>query len=246
MSLLINDVSFSYGARSVLRGVTWELEQGVTMLLGSNGAGKSTLLGLVATKFALTAGSITDDGRSWSDPSDLEAIRRRIGWVPQALDMDRAMRVRDFVSYCGWLRGMSSRLSVAAASRALERMDLGARANDRIRDLSGGMQRRALIAAGIVHSPSILILDEPTAGLDPKHRHSLNTMIRDYGREGAVVLVSTHISEDTEAADEVGIISDGLLVANDTPADLRATYGSIAQAYMELASDEEDTGAVSA
>ncbi|MGW4327731.1 ATP-binding cassette domain-containing protein [Nocardia sp. NPDC004573] len=102
MSLLINDVSFSYGTRPVLRGVTWELEQGVTMLLGSNGAGKSTLLGLVATKFALTAGGITADGRSWSAPSDLEAIRRRIGWVPQALDVDRAMRVRDFVSYCGW------------------------------------------------------------------------------------------------------------------------------------------------
>ncbi|MFG3621128.1 ABC transporter ATP-binding protein [Nocardia sp. NPDC047654] len=246
MSLLISDVSFSYGTRSVLRGVTWELNPGVTTLLGPNGAGKSTLLALVATRLAMTAGSISSDKLFWSARSDLMAIRRRIGWVPQALDVDRAMRVHDFVSYCGWLRGMSSRASAAAAGQALERVGLAARRKDRIKALSGGMQRRALIAAGIVHAPSILVLDEPTAGLDPKHRRSLNTMINDLGREGVTVLLATHLSEDAESSDRIGILSGGSLVANDTPAALKAKYDSISQAYVELASDDEDAGAIPA
>ncbi len=246
MGVMVADVSYSYGARSVLKGLTWELTPGVTLLLGPNGSGKSTLLGLLATRLALTTGTIVAEGRSWADSRDLMAIRRTIGWVPQSLDVDRAMRVHDFVAYSGWLRGMSTGDADEAAESALQNVGLAARSRDRIRALSGGMQRRALIAAGIVHSPALLILDEPTAGLDPKHRRSLNSMIETLGREGVVVLVATHISEDAESADRIGILSGGSLVANGTPRELEAEFGSISQAYIDLTDDGEDTEVKSA
>ncbi|MEV5647242.1 ABC transporter ATP-binding protein [Nocardia sp. NPDC052254] len=246
MTVMVTDVSYSYGARSVLRGLTWELTPGVTLLLGPNGSGKSTLLGLLATRLALGTGDIVADGRSWADSHELVAIRRTIGWAPQSLDVDRAMRVRDFVAYSGWLRGMSTRAADDAAQDALHRLGLATRGRDRIRALSGGMQRRALIAAGIVHSPSVLVLDEPTAGLDPKHRRSLNSMIEQLGRDGVVVVVATHISEDAESADRIGILSGGVLVANGTPRELETRFGSISQAYIELTDDGEDTEVTSA
>ncbi|WP_328398543.1 ABC transporter ATP-binding protein [Nocardia sp. NBC_00416] len=235
---MVSNVSFSYAARPVLRGITWELGQGVTVLLGPNGSGKSTLLGLIATQLGLTGGSITMGGLSWTAPSDLRAIRRSIGWVPQSIDVDRAMRVHDFVSYSGWLRGLSTRDAGTAAHVALERVGLTSRQRDRIRTLSGGMQRRALIAAGIVHSPSLLVLDEPTVGLDPRQRRSLNTLIKELGADDVTVVLATHISEDAESADRIGIISNGQLVANDSPERLQVEFGSISQAYVDLVDDE--------
>lgn len=246
MSLEITDVSYSYGARRVLRGLSWTIEPGVTVLLGPNGSGKSTLLELVATRLRLVSGSIILDGCSWTVRSDLVKIRRAVGWVPQTLEFDRAMRVHDFVAYCGWLRGMSTRAAEAATPEALDRVGVATRNRDRIVELSGGMQRRVLIAAGIVHSPSLLVLDEPTAGLDPKHRRSLNSMIKELGQSGVTVLLATHISEDAESADRIGIASGGRLAADSTPKELKNKFGSVSQAYVELAAEDEDAGVISA
>lgn len=240
MRLLITNVTYSYGRHPVLRGVTGELGPGLTVLLGANGSGKTTLLSLIATRLALKGGSIRADGHSWNEPRDLMTIRRLIGWVPQALDIDRAMRVHDFVSYCGWLRGMHRRDAALAAHEVLERVGLSDRSSDRIRSLSGGMQRRALIAAGLVHSPSLLVLDEPTAGLDVQHRDLVITMLHDLGRDGVAVLLSTHISEDAQAADQIAILSKGLLAVQSTPAELSAEYGSVATALLAVVAQDDD------
>ncbi|MGW6932635.1 ABC transporter ATP-binding protein [Lentzea sp. NPDC054927] len=203
--------------RLAVDGVTLTMSRGVHGLLGPNGAGKTTLIRALATVLRPTSGTLTLLGGM-----DLRALRRRIGYLPQEFGHYRRFTVREFVEYMAWLKEMPAREIPGAVQRAVERVGLADRADDRLKTLSGGMVRRVGIAQAIVNDPEILLLDEPTAGLDPAQRLRFRDLLTELGADACVV-VSTHLVEDVAAAcTDVVLLADGKLVFQGTPAQLAA------------------------
>ncbi|HEX8630979.1 MAG TPA: ATP-binding cassette domain-containing protein, partial [Catenuloplanes sp.] len=167
---------------------------GVYGLLGPNGAGKTTLMRALATVSRPAGGQLELLGEPVHAQGDLRRVRRALGYLPQAFGYYRWFTVREFVEYLAWLKEMPARDIPAAAQRAIDRVDLSDRADRRLRTLSGGMLRRVGIAQAIVNDPAILLLDEPTAGLDPEQRLTFRALLRDLGTDTCVV-VSTHLVE---------------------------------------------------
>lgn len=169
-------------------------DRGVFVLLGPNGAGKTTLLRLLTGDLRPSHGKVLVDGQ---DPArQHRSTLARVGWMPQEIRLPRNFRLSEFVAYAGWLKGLEWSLATARAGLSLERVGLADRSGDRIRQLSGGMMRRAAFAAAVVHDPPILLLDEPMAGLDPEQRAQLRSIIVEQGARSCVVL-STHILQDS-------------------------------------------------
>jgi ABC-2 type transport system ATP-binding protein len=204
--------------RNAVNGLSLGLDRGVHGLLGPNGAGKTTLIRTLATVRSPTAGTLSLLGT----PSDgsLKAVRRKLGYLPQHFGYYKRFKVREFVEYLAWLKEMPPARIPAAVSDALDRVGLSDRAEDRMKSLSGGMVRRVGIAQAIVNDPEILLLDEPTVGLDPAQRLRFRELVAELGRQ-ACVLISTHLVEDVAAAcTDVVLLNEGSLVFQGTPADL--------------------------
>jgi ABC-type multidrug transport system ATPase subunit len=209
----------------VLDGVGLELGSGVHAFLGPNGAGKTTLLRVLATAAAATEGSLTLLGRDPRVPAQRLEIRRRLGYLPQEFGVFRSFTVREFLSYAAWLREMPRDRVADAVAQALDAVGLSERAGDRLSRLSGGMKRRVGIAQAIVNNPSLLLLDEPTAGLDPQQRSDFHALMRRLGRDACIV-VSTHSMEDVDGAcDDVTVLAAGRAVFRGSPAALAQAGG---------------------
>lgn len=221
----VEDVSFSYGARSrALRSVSLELGTGVHGLLGPNGAGKSTLMFLMATVLPAAAGKVEVAGHDVSTRHGRRAARRLLGLLPQRFDLVGGMTLRDTVAYAGWSSGLDKRECVPAALRALELVQLDDRAGDRVRRLSGGQRQRLGIAAAVVHDPQVLILDEPTVGLDPVQRVRIRQHLETIGRY-RTVLISTHMIEDVvKLCGRIVVLNEGGVVY-DGPTEALAAEG---------------------
>lgn len=174
-----------------LNDVTFSVEAGVFGLLGHNGAGKTTLMKLMATISKPTSGHISVCGFDTQKQGD--EVRQLIGYLPQELNMYPSLTVCDFVSYMAELKGIKSKRKVA---ETLEQVDMVQFANHRISQLSGGMKRRVGIAQALVGDPRILVVDEPTAGLDPEERVRFRSVLSRFAKDGRCVLLSTHIVED--------------------------------------------------
>jgi ABC-type multidrug transport system ATPase subunit len=214
------------GRRIAVDGLELRLGPGVHGLLGPNGAGKTTLIRALATVLRPMSGDLSLLGARIDGRSDLRGLRRRIGYLPQEFGYYPRFRVREFIEYMAWLKEMDRDRIPGAVQRAIDRVGLADRAGDRMRTLSGGMLRRAGIAQAIVNDPDILLLDEPTVGLDPAQRLEFRTLLRDLGAQGCV-LVSTHLVEDVAAAcTNVVLVDEGRLVFVGTPADVAASGGS--------------------
>ncbi|MGW7272304.1 ATP-binding cassette domain-containing protein [Streptomyces sp. NPDC054864] len=212
-----------YGSRRVIAGLDLSIQPGVTGLLGPNGAGKTTLFRTLATIAPPQSGGLELFGRAVLSERDVRRVRPRIGYLPQDFGYYPAFSVSDFVRYCAWLREVPSKEAASATEEALAAVGLAGRARDRMKSLSGGMLRRAGIAAAIVGSPSLLLLDEPTVGLDPAQRLDFRDLIRSLARAGAAVVLSTHLVEDVGAAcDSVLVVDDGHVVHSGTPQQLAA------------------------
>ncbi|MFD4637823.1 ABC transporter ATP-binding protein [Lentzea sp. NPDC058436] len=212
------DLRIKAGRRMAVDGVTLTMGRGVHGLLGPNGAGKTTLIRTLATVVGPASGELSLLGGM-----DLRQLRRRVGYLPQEFGHYRRFTVREFVAYVAWLKEM--RDIPAAVQRAIERVGLADRADDRMKTLSGGMIRRVGIAQAIVNDPEILLLDEPTAGLDPAQRLRFRELLTEIGTDACVV-VSTHLVEDVAAAcTDVVLLSQGKLVFQGTP-DQLATKGT--------------------
>ncbi|HJP77247.1 MAG TPA: ABC transporter ATP-binding protein [Pseudonocardiaceae bacterium] len=210
------------GRRMAVDGLDLRLGQGVHGLLGPNGAGKTTLIRALATVLRPAGGELNLLGGQL----DLRSLRRRIGYLPQEFGYYKQFTVREFVEYMGWLKEMDARQVPDAVQRAIDRVGLTERSNSRMKSLSGGMLRRAGIAQALVNSPELLLLDEPTVGLDPAQRLEFRTLLRDLGQQ-ACVLVSTHLVEDVAAAcGNVVLMDEGKLVFQGTPADVAARGGA--------------------
>ncbi|MEU9787837.1 ATP-binding cassette domain-containing protein [Streptomyces phaeochromogenes] len=188
-----------HGRRTAVDGIDLELGTGVHGLLGPNGAGKTTLIRTLATVLTPHSGDLELLGNARRSRGDLRELRRRLGYLPQAFGHYRRFTVREFVEYMAWLKEVPRHRVADAVQHSIDRVDLTSRADDRMGSLSGGMLRRAGIAQAIVNDPDILLLDEPTVGLDPAQRMEFRTLLRDIGAQSCV-LVSTHLVEDVGAA----------------------------------------------
>ncbi|MEO6086767.1 MAG: ATP-binding cassette domain-containing protein [Umezawaea sp.] len=237
------------GGRNAVNGLNLRLGRGVHGLLGPNGAGKTTLIRALATVQSPSSGSLSLLGTPLGGAARLRALRRRLGYLPQHFGFYKRFTAREFVEYLAWLKEMPSAAIPGAVQRALERVGLADRADDRMRSLSGGMVRRVGIAQAIVNDPEVLLLDEPTVGLDPAQRLRFRELMVELGQQSCV-LVSTHLVEDVAAAcTDVVLIAEGSLVFQGTPADL-ATAGTvehvgdspIERGYSALMSAKSDRG----
>ncbi len=227
MNVEITDLTRRFGRTQAVAGVDLRTDAGVFGLLGPNGAGKTSLLRMMATVIQPSSGHLRLLGGDPGAPAQRRAIRRRLGYLPQNLGYYPGFTVLEFVEYFALLKETPSAQVSKAVAVAIERVDLGEKARAKLRTLSGGMLRRVGIAQAIVNEPELLLLDEPTAGLDPEERVRFRELLRDL-RSRATVIVSTHLVEDVGAAcTEVGLMHQGKLVFVGTPDDLRARGVSV-------------------
>ncbi len=211
---------------------------GVTSVVGPNGSGKSTLFRSFVTLQRRYDGQLSVLGYDLHDSSSLLEVRRRIGYLPQDFDFTPSFTVHEFVSYVAWLKRVSNPAN--AINEAIAAVGLAEQRDVRLGRLSGGMRRRAGIAQAIVNSPELLLLDEPTAGLDPEQRINFRQLIRDLGTVRGVI-TSTHLIEDVRAAsNHVVVLSLGRLAFNGSVDDLelRGREGSVGDTPLERAYTE--------
>ena len=168
MGLLLKNVTQGYGRNRVIDDLSLDLQPAVVGLLGPNGAGKTTLLRTMATIMPPRTGDVVVDGVAVRNEKSARAARRHIGYLPQDFGYDPGMRVADFVAYAAWMRGVPHRDWAGVVTQALERVELTDHRRSTMRRLSGGTRQRAGIAWAIAGDPSLILLDEPTVGLDPR------------------------------------------------------------------------------
>lgn len=221
----IAGVSHRYGERLALDGVSFDVRRGeIFGLLGPNGGGKTTLFRLLSTLIPLQAGAIrvlgADVGR------EVDRVRRTIGVVFQAPSLDKKLSVVENLRHQGHLYALRGRDLETRIEEMLARLRLTDRRRDLVETLSGGLRRRVELAKGMLHDPRVLILDEPSTGLDPGARADLWEYLRLVRKEqGTTVVLTTHLLEEADKADRLAILDRGKLVALDTPDALRATVG---------------------
>ncbi|MEJ8641942.1 ATP-binding cassette domain-containing protein [Streptomyces sp. MS1.HAVA.3] len=215
-----------YGARTVISGLDLKISAGTTLgLLGPNGAGKTTLLRTLATVTPPKTGSIEILGEAITSENSARIARRSIGYLPQDFGFYPNFSVYDFVCYCAWLREVPKKRIDSEVRRAIDSVGLGRESKQKMRSLSGGMLRRAGIATAIVGSPKLILLDEPTVGLDPAQRLEFRSLVKQF--EDVAVVLSTHLVEDVSAVcDEVAVMSSGSLLFYGDPGTLAADASS--------------------
>jgi ABC-type multidrug transport system ATPase subunit len=230
MNVDITDLTRKFGRTQAVAGVSLQTGPGVFGLLGPNGAGKTSLLRMMATVIPPSGGKLRLLDRDPGQYGPRREIRRRLGYLPQTLGYYPGFTVTDFVEYFALLKDMPPGRVPRAVAAAVEHVGLGDKARAKLRTLSGGMLRRVGIAQAIVNEPELLLLDEPTAGLDPEQRVAFRGLLRDLGRR-ATVVVSTHLVEDVGAAcTEVALMDAGKIVFHGTPAQLIARGAGTAAA----------------
>ncbi len=204
------------GGIFALKDVSFTVGNGVFGLLGHNGAGKTTLMKALVTILAPSSGSVRVCG--FDTVSQGAEVRARIGYLPQELVMYPSLSVFDFVNYMAELKGIHDRRAVRVVLEQVKMLDYSGR---KIGQLSGGMKRRVGIAQALIGSPQILVVDEPTAGLDPEERVRFRSLLSQYARNGRTVLLSTHIVEDVhQICRELAVLRKGRLFYAGTSDDL--------------------------
>jgi len=224
-ALEIHEVSHNYGDRRALDKLSLEVAEGeIFAFLGPNGSGKTTLFRLLSTLIPLGQGDISVLGSSVRENPD--AVRPHLGVVFQAASLDRKLTVSENIRHQGRLYGLGSSTLKERHDELLARLGLTDRARDLVETLSGGLKRRAELAKGMLHRPRVLLLDEPSTGLDPGARADLwEYLSRVRKEQGVTVVFTTHLLEEAERADRIAILHRGQLVALDTPDALRASVG---------------------
>jgi ABC-2 type transport system ATP-binding protein len=208
-SIKIENLSVSYGSREILHALNLNIGCGMYGLLGRNGAGKTTLMKAIVGLIPHQEGSINICG---IDSKAMNPHRNLIGYLPQDFDFYKNFKVKEALTYLGILSGLSKAHLKTKVQEVLQRVNLHPHQRKRIRELSGGMKRRLGIAQALLHDPQVLIIDEPTAGLDPEERIRFRHMMSDLAKD-KVILLSTHIAEDIEkTCKETAILHQGSLL----------------------------------
>ena len=218
-----SDLTMRYGRTTALDGVSFTLDDGVTGLLGPNGAGKTTLLRILATAVAADSGELTTLGLDPRTAAGRLAVRRRLGYLPQNPGFHQNFTAFEFVDYVAILKEMVDRRGRHdEVRRVLEAVGLDGQRGVKIKALSGGMRQRVALAAALLADPALMILDEPTVGLDPEQRLRLRELIASCG-EGRTVLLSTHQTEDVmTVCQRVIVLDHGRIRFDGGPVDLAA------------------------
>jgi ABC-2 type transport system ATP-binding protein len=232
VEITVDGVCFAYGRRRVLHGVDWVVRPGVTGLLGPRRSGKTTLLNVLSGRLQPTDGDVIvhhdaapgspriaaeDMG---SGGIDGDGVGAWFGFVPQCWSVAGGVRVVDTVAFAAWVNGVPATVCAMAARRAVGSVGLADQAEERVRSLSGEQRRRLGIAAALAHDPAVVVLDEPTAGLDPEQRLSVWDLVAEIGRTRTVVVSSLLIEEVAHVCGRVGVLAAGRLVFDGAVTDL--------------------------
>jgi ABC-2 type transport system ATP-binding protein len=221
----VADLTQRYGERVALDGVSFEVVSGhIFGLLGPNGGGKTTLFHILSTRLMPTSGTARVFG--FDVARDAREVRRRIGVVFQSQSVDGKLTVAENLRHQGHLYGLRGKSLGARIEEMLARLGLTERARERAEKLSGGLRRRVEIAKAMLHRPALLLLDEPTTGLDIGVRHELWAYLEALrSSEGVTIMLTTHTMEEAETCDRICLIDEGRIIALDTPAALKAGIG---------------------
>ena len=218
----VNELSFSYGTNQVLNGLSLSVNEGeIFGVLGANGSGKTTLMRIMVGLLSRDGGTLEVYGES---PSPQQADQ--VGYMPQLNALYQELSVRENVDFFARMYGMSDRGSRAqSVEDAIELVGLTSQIGDPILKLSGGMRQRVSLAIALVHRPSLLLLDEPTVGLDPDLRVMFWEHFRRMAESGTTIVISSHTMDDAAHCDRLAFLRDGRVIALDTPLSLRAATG---------------------
>ncbi len=238
MELTLDRLTKQFGARIAVDRVSAKLGPGVTGLLGANGAGKTTLMRMVCDVLRPTGGQILLDGRDAAEMGD--EYRALLGYLPQDFGYYPDFTALDFMRYMATLKGFTSRDGRARSMELLEEVGLADDARRKVKTFSGGMRQRLGIAQAMINDPSILVLDEPTAGLDPKERVRFRNLIAGFAQD-KVVILSTHIVSDVEfIANRILVMRQGSFVLDGTPEQVvKQAAGKVWECHVEAHRAEE-------
>ena len=231
-----------FGPVTAVDGITLELRSGECLgLLGPNGAGKSTLIRSIVGRVIPDTGSI----QVFGSPADSTAARNALGWIPQELALYPRLTCRENLQSFGRYHGLSSVSLEQAVARCLDWSTLTDRGNDLVKNLSGGMKRRLNMAAGLIHEPRLVLMDEPTVGVDPQSRNHIFEMIEKLRDGGMSIIYTTHYMEEAERlCDRIAIVDHGRIIALGTNADLvQNAFGSRSQVLARFAGTDERVAA---
>lgn len=218
--LMVNDIKKAFDQKEVVRGVSFSVNKGESFgLLGPNGAGKSTTISMICGLLAYDSGEVMVDGISVKKrPLD---IKKKIGVVPQEIALYPTMSAKENLLFWGKMYGLSGGQAKKRADEVLEYVGLRDRAKDKIETFSGGMKRRINIGASLMHEPELLIMDEPTVGIDPQSRNHILETVKRLNQNGMTVIYTSHYMEEVEfLCDRIGIVDKGKMIALGTKADL--------------------------
>jgi len=237
MELMLSGVTKNYGHFTALQDFTYVFKEGVYGLLGPNGAGKSTLMNLITGNLSPDRGEILLNGKSIKDLGI--SYLKHIGFVPQQQNLYPTFTGKRFLYYMAALKGMDKKRADLEIPEILNMLNLTKQQDKKIREYSGGMKQRLLIGQALLDHPSILIFDEPTAGLDPKERIGIRNIISGFS-EDRIVIFATHVVSDVEkAATEVLFLKDGLLLpAQKETQDWKDKKISLEEVYLHFFGDE--------
>ena len=235
--LAARDLRKRYGELEAVKGVSFQIQEGETYgLLGPNGAGKTTTISMVCGLLTRDAGEVTLDGQA----IDVGAVAAKagIGYVPQELAIYPDLTARENLEFFGRLYDLGGAQLKTRVGEVLELIGLTERAKDRTSTFSGGMQRRLNIGIGLLHQPRLLLLDEPTVGVDPQSRNAILESVAELGRQGMAILYTTHYMEEAERlCTRIGIIDGGEIRAEGTRKELVALIGQREQVRLTLTGD---------
>ncbi|MDE7132673.1 MAG: ABC transporter ATP-binding protein [Lachnospiraceae bacterium] len=228
MGITIEDLTVTFKNKvTAIDHASLEIPEGIFGLLGENGAGKTTLMRVLTTVLSPTGGTVTLDGILYSE-GNYEKIQRKIGYLPQEIDLYPNLTVQECLEYMGDLSGISKRICKERIGYYLEKTSLSEHRKKKIKQLSGGMKRRVGLVQALLNEPELLIIDEPTTGLDPEERIRIRNLLVDFSK-GRTVLFSTHVVEDLAAAcNQLAVMQKGhFLYAGSVSELLEHAKGSV-------------------
>ena len=235
--LAARDIVQRFGAQEVLHGVSLGVERGEILgLLGPSGAGKTTLVNILAGVAEPVSGLV----KAFGEPMPSLELMRRMGYMAQSDALYTDLTASENLEFFGAIYGLTGPALKAAAAKALATAHLSVEPRKQARDYSGGMRRRLSLATALLHEPELLILDEPTIGLDPLHRVDIWESFRAMAAAGTTLVVTTHVMDEAERCDRLVMIRDGAFIAIGTPEDLKARAGAatLEDAFLHFARGE--------
>jgi len=216
----VRDLTAGYRNRRVLTGMSFAADHGVLALAGPNGTGKTTLLRVLATLHGIDSGSVEICGADLATPRGRGRARANIGFLPQEPDFPGEFTVHELLVYSCWLQRIPRNMTTATLDTAIRAFDLAGIADEQLRRLSTGMRRRCFLAQATIHRPDVLLLDEPTSGIDAEHRAEFRRLLRQLATDRLVILSTQLIEELDVLADRVLVLSDGSAGFDGTPSQL--------------------------